>query len=151
MDDAGCWRGTQQLGGVHYIALIPGWVLRNPSGGCLACLPKAKSLGFWQHCAAPPGWSSPFCMEAGYGLAPVHVGPTEDRSVLGILTDFCRTLPYYLPSGGWGELELLEAERKLAETPSFSSRKLEDTVWPAREAVAVLWRHWSSDRSACRA
>jgi hypothetical protein len=46
-------------------------------------------------------------------LAPVHVAPTSDRSVLGILTNFCLTLPYYLTHERSGEEEMV--------TPSDSS------------------------------
>ncbi len=77
-------------------------------------------------------------------LSPVHVAATNDRSVLGILTDFCRTLPFYLDTKYWGEVELVEAEAKLADTPCFAGRRSEETVWPDRKAVELLWRHWSS-------
>lgn len=73
----------------------------------------------------------------------VHVAPTADKSVLGILTDFCRTLPYYLPSQAWGEHEMFEAERKLADTPCFVTRKYEDTIWPKEMAVKLLRQRWS--------
>jgi len=75
-------------------------------------------------------------------IDPVHVAVTADRSVLGILTDFCRTLPYYLSTQVWGEPELFEAERKLADTPCFVSRKYEETVWPAQMAVELLQQRW---------
>lgn len=78
-------------------------------------------------------------------MSPVLVGPTKDRSVLGILKDFGQALAYYLPPG-WGESELRRAERKLARTPCFSSRREADTVWPDRKAPELIWRHWSSAR-----
>jgi hypothetical protein len=80
-------------------------------------------------------------------LTPVHVGPTQDRSVVGILTDFCRTLPYHLATGDWGAAELVEAEDRLAGTPCFASRRFEDTVFPDRKSVELLWRCWSSART----
>lgn len=76
-------------------------------------------------------------------LGPVHVGPTTDRSVLGILTDFCSSLPYYLDGPHWGEAELFEAERLLAETPCFAGKKQVDTVFPDQASVELLWRRWS--------
>jgi hypothetical protein len=86
-------------------------------------------------------------------MDPVHVAATTDRSVLGILTDFSRTLPYYLPAQSWGEQDLFEAERILADTPCYASRKHEETIWPKQRAVELLRRRWSirllddSDRS----
>lgn len=76
-------------------------------------------------------------------IGPVHVAPTADRSVLGILTDFSRTLPYYFPTQPWGERELIEAEAKLADTPCYVTRKYEDTVWPEEMTAELLRRHWS--------
>lgn len=34
-------------------------------------------------------------------MASVVIGPTADRSALGIMTDFARSLPYYLEGGQW--------------------------------------------------
>ena len=75
---------------------------------------------------------------------PVVVGPTNDRSVLGILTDFSGMLPVYARWEPPTEAGLIEIEGKLGNTPCFASRKLEDTVWPERKAAELMWRRWSS-------
>lgn len=76
-------------------------------------------------------------------LTPVGVGPTNNRSVVGILTDFCRMLPYYFPVENWGEAELVDAEQKLSGTPCFAGQR-NKTVFPDLKSVELLWRYWSS-------
>jgi len=76
-------------------------------------------------------------------MNPVLIDRTSDRSVLGILTDFGRSLPYHLTRGEWSSEELARAEEQLGETPCHASRS--DAVWPNRRASELLWRHWSSN------
>ncbi len=79
-------------------------------------------------------------------LTPVGVGPTNNRSVVGILTDFCRLAPYYFTIRGWGDAEIEDTERKLSGTPCFAGRRDEETVFPDKKSVELLWRHWSSGK-----
>ena len=78
-------------------------------------------------------------------MDPVLVDRTSDRSVLGILTDFGRTLPYHLTRGEWSPEELAWVEEQLGETPCHASRR--NAVWPNRRASELLWRRWSSIRT----
>ena len=48
----------------------------------------------------------------------VVVGPTVDRSVLGIMVEFARVVPYYVEPGQWDETTLRLVEDRLAETPA---------------------------------
>ena len=75
-------------------------------------------------------------------MDPVLVDKTSDRSVLGILTEFCRMLPYYLPQGQWSSEELARVADRLGETPCHAGRR--NSVWPNQRANELLWRHWSS-------
>src|SRR5262245_48247743 len=40
-------------------------------------------------------------------MHPVTVAPTIDRSVLGIMVDFAKALPYYLEAAGWAAEALM--------------------------------------------
>ena len=63
-------------------------------------------------------------------MTPVTIGPTADRSVLGIMVDFAKAVPYYLEPGEWndGTLELVEA--RLAETPCHAARSADRVSFP---------------------
>ena len=39
-------------------------------------------------------------------MQPVTVGPTVDRSVVGIMVDFAKAVPYYLARDAWDETTL---------------------------------------------
>jgi hypothetical protein len=75
-------------------------------------------------------------------MTPVVVARTEDRSVLGIMVDFAKTVPYHLEPGGWDESMLPFVEDRLAETPCHSSGRQEDVIFPYEAALAMLARRW---------
>jgi hypothetical protein len=77
----------------------------------------------------------------------VRVGKTVDKSVLGTLVDFAKTLPYYLPTDGWGPDDLILAEERFAETPCRCSGSLEATIWPRRDSISLLHQRWGSKES----
>jgi hypothetical protein len=80
-------------------------------------------------------------------MRDVLVAPTNDRSVVGTMIDFVKAVPYHLPEGvRWGEYELYDAEAKLAVTPCRCSSR--DTVFPDREAAALLAAKWIGEPSA---
>ena len=76
-------------------------------------------------------------------MDPIAVAPTKDRSVVGQMVDFAKAVPFYLPEGDWGDPELRMVETRLSETPCLCSGRSEDTIWPKREAMALLSKKWS--------
>jgi hypothetical protein len=75
-------------------------------------------------------------------MSPVMIGPTVDRSVLGIMVDFAKSLPYFLEPGQWDDTTLRTAEDKLAETPCFAGRSFAETVFPDKKAPELLLAKW---------
>jgi hypothetical protein len=71
----------------------------------------------------------------------VRVSKTRDRSVLGVLVDFGKLLPYYLPEG-WNEGDFIEAEGKLQTTPCYCSRPAREVVVPDRDTPTALRDRW---------
>ncbi len=63
-------------------------------------------------------------------MAPVAVGATLDRSVLGILVDFAKCVPFHLEEGHWNEATLEAVEDRLAETPCYASGPDERVIFP---------------------
>ena len=77
-------------------------------------------------------------------MQPVMVGPTVDRSVVGIMVDFAKSVPFLLEQGAWDENTLLFVEARLAETPCHASRPFEDVVFPERKAPELLLARWGA-------
>lgn len=75
-------------------------------------------------------------------MDPVLTAPTRDRSVLGILVDFTRSIPYYLARGGWDDAGLRRAEDQLARTPCHASRRADEVVFPDAVAPKLLVDRW---------
>lgn len=75
-------------------------------------------------------------------MQPVTVGPTVDRSVVGIMVDFAKSVPYYLERGAWDETTLAFVEARLAETPCHAGRRYEDVVFPDHKAPELLLARW---------
>ena len=75
-------------------------------------------------------------------MTPVAVAPTVDRSVVGIMVDFAKAIPSYLPAGVWDERALSVVEARLAETPCHAARPFEEVVFPERKAPALLVARW---------
>ena len=74
-------------------------------------------------------------------MDPVRVAKTDDRSVVGILVDFGRSLPYYLPEG-WNEGDFIEAEAKLQTTPCYCSGPDSEVIFPDRDTRIALDARW---------
>ncbi len=72
------------------------------------------------------------------------VAKTTDRSVLGQLVDFAKSLTFYIPEGLWGEADLRNAEDRFGETPCRCSGSYSDTIWPERASVQLLEATWPS-------
>lgn len=63
------------------------------------------------------GVADPLVEREVAAMQPVGVAPTRDRSVVGTLVDFERTVPYCVAENGWSEIDLRLAEMQLAEAP----------------------------------
>ena len=77
-------------------------------------------------------------------MDPVEVGRTADRSVLGIMVDFAKMIPYHLPIGGWDQTWLPMVEEQLQKNPCHASRPFEDVIFPEQKAVDLLVARWHS-------
>ena len=75
-------------------------------------------------------------------MKPVITAPASDRSVLGILVDFAKALPFYLDRGNWDETTLPFVETKLGETPCHAGRPFAEVVFPNRDAPALIAARW---------
>ena len=75
-------------------------------------------------------------------MRPVLVGPTADRSVVGIMVDFAFLLAHYLERGAWDEHSLEVAEAELARNPCHASKRFELVVFPYVKAVELLSARW---------
>ena len=75
-------------------------------------------------------------------MASVAVGPTVDRSVLGIMVDFAKAIPYHLGPGQWGETTLRIVEERLAATPCHAALSWDRVIFPEKKAPEVLRAKW---------
>jgi hypothetical protein len=80
-------------------------------------------------------------------MTPIEIGPTVDRSVLGIMVDFAKIIPNYLEPGHWNESTLKTVEDRLSKTPCYASRSFDDVVFPTRKASELLRMKWLTNRS----
>jgi len=75
-------------------------------------------------------------------MHPVRIAKPEDRSILGFLVEFGKSVPYYIDIGTAHHVESLAfAEDQLARSP-WHAGKSSRTVWPidrARELLADRW------------
>jgi hypothetical protein len=81
-------------------------------------------------------------------MRDVVLGPTLDRSVVGIMVDFAKALPYYLKPSLWDESTLTVVEARLAETPCHAARAFDRVIFPDRKAPEVLQAKWADPRAA---
>ena len=75
-------------------------------------------------------------------MASVAVGPTVNRSVLGIMVDFAKAVPYHLEPGQWGETTLRIVEERLAATPCHAALSWDRVIFPEKKAPEVLRAKW---------
>ena len=76
-------------------------------------------------------------------MHPVLVGPTIDRSVVGIMVDFAKGVPYYLDAGSWDDSSLAFVEQRLAETPCHAGKPSDHVVFPDAKAPELLAARWA--------
>ena len=79
-------------------------------------------------------------------MMSVAVGPTVDRSVLGIMVDFAKAVPYHLELGRWDDATLRVVEARLAETPCHAARPLDRVIFPEKTAPELLRAKWLANR-----
>jgi hypothetical protein len=75
-------------------------------------------------------------------MAPVVVGPTVDRSVMGTMVDFAKSVPYHLEVGGWDDTTLPFVEGRLAQTPCHAARRFHEVIFPEDDAPRLLAERW---------
>jgi hypothetical protein len=75
-------------------------------------------------------------------MTTVVIAPTVDRSVLGIMVDFAKGIPYYLEPGQWDEAALRTVEERLAETPCHAGGGSDRVIFPEKKAPELLCAKW---------
>jgi hypothetical protein len=75
-------------------------------------------------------------------MGPIVIGPTIDRSVLGIMVDFAKGIPYYLEPDRWDDASLTRVEDRLAETPCHASQRSDRVIFPDRKGQELLRQKW---------
>ena len=77
-------------------------------------------------------------------MTVVRIGVTRDRSVLGIMVDFAKSLPYYLENEDSDDTSSLAmAEDRLAETPCYAGGPSDRVVFPDKKAPQLLATKWA--------
>ena len=72
----------------------------------------------------------------------VAVGPTADRSVLGIMVDFAKTVRYHMDPGQSGDPALRYVETYLEKTPCHAGRPLDQVIFPDFRTPELLHAKW---------
>jgi hypothetical protein len=72
----------------------------------------------------------------------VHIGATVDRSVLGVMVDFAKGVPYFL-AGGLNDSALARAEDQLGRTPCHAGKPADRVIFPDRKAPELLTAKWA--------
>lgn len=75
-------------------------------------------------------------------MTSVVIGPTVDRSVLGIMVDLAKAVPSHLEPGQCDEAALRLVEERLAETPCHAAHCSDRVIFPERKAPDVLRAKW---------
>jgi hypothetical protein len=78
-------------------------------------------------------------------MARVEIAPTVNRSVLGIMVDFAKSVPYYLKPG-CSNATLRLAEERLAETPCHAGKPFHQVIFPDKKTAEVLHVKWIANR-----
>ena len=72
----------------------------------------------------------------------VYVRATLDRSIVGTMVEFAKSVPYYIPEGVWSSADFPMVEHKLMRTPCRASKRGR-TIFPDRETPRVLLAKWA--------
>lgn len=79
---------------------------------------------------------------AAGGPPPTPIPRSALWSVVGIMVDFAKAVPFCLERGAWDETTLPFVEGRLAETPCHAGRRWEEVIFPDKAAVASLTSRW---------
>jgi hypothetical protein len=88
------------------------------------------------------GVSRPLIESERRAMAPVQIGATVDRSVLGIMVDFAKSVPCYL-AAGWNDVDLEVVAERLAQTPCHAGQPSKLVIFPDKKAPELLAAKWS--------
>jgi hypothetical protein len=75
-------------------------------------------------------------------MSSVVIGPTRDRSVLGIMIDFAKAVPFHVVPGQRDEDTWRAIEDRLAETPCYAARPDGQVIVPEQKASEALMAKW---------
>ena len=75
-------------------------------------------------------------------MFPVAVGKTTDRSVLGVLVDSTRSVPFYVGPGSIDDAALRVLEQRLEEVPWYAGKRSEDVIFALDKTVELLKARW---------
>jgi hypothetical protein len=78
-------------------------------------------------------------------MLPVVTAATVDRSVLGILVDFAKVVPYYFETDTPGDKTLVALEAWLEQTPCHAGSTADRVVFPNRQAPDLLRARWLAE------
>jgi len=88
------------------------------------------------------GIEAPAIFSEQQAMHPVAVAPTVDRSVLGIMVDFAKAIPYYLEPGREAAEALEVVEDRLADTPCHAALSRDRVIFPNLKAPELLRAKW---------
>ena len=72
----------------------------------------------------------------------VVVAPTSNRSVVGIMVDFAKSIPHYLEQSQSGDPTLWWVEAHLEETPCHAGGPSDQVIFPDRKTPELLNAKW---------
>lgn len=75
-------------------------------------------------------------------MQPVLTGKVTDRSVVGIMVDFAKAIPFYVEDIGIDDHGLGIAEKRPEETPCYAGRS-RSTVFPLDRTPELLTAKWA--------
>lgn len=75
-------------------------------------------------------------------MDPVAIAPTRDRSVLGVMVDSAKTIPYHLDVGLWDETTLPFVEARIAQTPWGVGKGYSNYVYAVDAVPRLLSERW---------
>ena len=75
-------------------------------------------------------------------MTTVRIGVTIERSVLGIMVDFAKGVPFFLRPG-WDDAALETVEDQLARTPCHAGKASHKVVFPDQKTHELLTAKWA--------
>ena len=102
----------------------------------------ARLPGLVAACLRRHGLASQLVAAEVGAMSPVVVAATRDRSVVGIMVDYAKAVPFHLELGVWDDTSLPRVETQLAQTPCFAGRPFEQVVFPHKAAPSLLQSKW---------